>query len=381
VRQQAFRSRSRHVPAVPVIRFFALARAVGREACKAWWMRVRLAVILAVLAMLAMTAVLGAAATVLAAGDRAAVLLTIRDPRITESSGLAASVRHPGVLYTHNDSGDAPRVFAIGPDGLVLATLTLRGAAARDWEAMAVGRDAAGRPALFLGDIGDNLHGAWPSVSVYRVTEPAVLRDATLAATRYRFRYADGARDAEALLVDPRTNRLYVASKEATGGGLYQAPATLRSDRVDVLRRVASVPSMITDGAFSPDGRTFVLRDYLEAHAFSASGKKIDAFDLPLQAQGESIAFTRDGRDLLAGSEGAGSRVWRVPLPAAAAPKAPPAARSGSGPATSRALGMPAQPRVPSNRGRDAAVLLVAGLFAAGLFAAALLVRAAWRRR
>jgi hypothetical protein len=351
-------------------------------------MSVRVAVLLAVLAAAvalgaAGTALLGTAGIVLAAGDRAAVLLTIRDPRITESSGLAASVRHPGVLYTHNDSGDAPRVFAIGPDGRVLATLTLHGAGARDWEAMAVGRDAAGRPALFLGDIGDNLHGKWPSVSVYRVTEPAVLRDATLTATRYRFRYADGARDAEALLVHPRTNRLYVASKEAAGGGLYQAPAALRSDRVNVLRRVASVPSMVTDGAFSPDGRTFVLRDYLEAHAFSASGKEIDAFDLPLQAQGESITFARDGKHLLAGSEGASSQVWRVPLPAAVAPKAPPA-RSGGGAAASRTPGGAATSRapdapvagVPPHRGRDAAVLLVAGLFAATL-----LVRAAWRRR
>jgi len=337
-------------------------------------MRIRLVAVLAVLAALA---ILGASAAAFAPGERTAVLLTIADPRITESSGLAASVRHPGMLYTHNDSGDAPRVFAIGPDGRVRATLTLRGAQARDWEAIAVGRDAAGQPALLLGDIGDNLHGAWPSVSVYRVTEPAVLRDATLAATRYRFRYADGARDAEALLVDPRTNRLYVASKEATGGGLYRAPAVLRSDRVNVLRRVASLPPTVTDGAFSPDGRTFVVRDYVEAHAYSAAGKPIAAFDLPLQVQGESITYTRDGTHVLVGSEGVGSKVWRVPLPAAVAPKP----STAPGTPTSRAPAAPASSETAtqatggSNRARDAAVLVaVAGV-------AALLVRAARRRR
>ena len=31
---------------------------------------------------------------------------TIKDPRITESSGLAASRQHPGVYWTHNDSDD-----------------------------------------------------------------------------------------------------------------------------------------------------------------------------------------------------------------------------------------------------------------------------------
>jgi hypothetical protein len=346
---------------------------------------------LVLLVLLAVAVALAVPVVGVAGGDRAAVLLTIADPRITESSGLAGSVRHPGVLWTHNDSGDAARVFAVGPDGRVRATLRLAGVDARDWEAMAVGRDAAGRPALFLGDIGDNLRGAWPSVSVYRVTEPAVLHDGTVTATRYRFRYADGARDAEALLVDPRTNRLYVASKEAAGGGLYQAPAMLRADRVNLLRRVASVPAAVTDGAFSPDGATFVLRDYLEAHAYSRSGRGLDSFALPLQAQGESLTYARDGKDVLVGSEGRGSEVWRVPVPAAAAPKPPSAPPPGPGPGTPARAGTPAQPpaaaasRAPAapagdagggaNRGRDAALLLVA----AG--AAALLVRAAWRRR
>ena len=41
----------------------------------------------------------------------------IKDSRITESSGLAASLLHPGVLWTHNDSGNPPRIYAIDPDG------------------------------------------------------------------------------------------------------------------------------------------------------------------------------------------------------------------------------------------------------------------------
>jgi hypothetical protein len=264
------------------------------------------------------------------AGERAEVLLRIGDPRVVESSGLAASRRHLGVWWTHNDSGDAARLFAIGGDGRVLATLRLAGVAARDWEAVAVGRDDRGRPALFAGDIGDNL-GAWPWVTVWRVAEPARLRDATVRAERYRLRYPDGPRNAEALLVDPRGNRLYVATKDEAGGALYRAPAELRGDRVNLLRRVGRVPALVTDGAFSPDGRLLVLRDYGAAHLYRASGGRLATVALPFQPQGESIAFTPDGRSLLAGSEGAGSEVWRVPLPAAALPavtttRPPPAA-------------------------------------------------------
>jgi hypothetical protein len=287
----------------------------------------------AAIAACALTLLPGVPAESAAAGQGAMVALEIRDQRVVESSGLAASPRHGGVLWTHNDSGDAARLFAVGPDGGVLATLTLAGVDARDWEAMAAGRDDAGRPALFAGDIGDNL-GAWSSVSVYQVSEPATLHDATLPAKRYELRYPDGPRDAEALLVDPRDNRLYVASKEDGGGGLYQAPARLRGDRVNLLRRIADVPPSVTDGAFSPDGRAFVLRDYSTAYVFAAPGRQVDAFALPLQRQGESITWSPGGDAVLVGSEGPDSDIWRVGLPdKAAAAQATPTSRPRAAPA------------------------------------------------
>jgi hypothetical protein len=244
----------------------------------------------------------------------AEVALRLQDPRIQESSGMALGRRHPEALWTHNDSGHRAELYAVGADGQTLATLILAGVAGRDWEGMAAGRDERGRPALFVGDIGDN-NGVWSEVAVYRVAEPATLRDATVPAVRYRLRYADGPHDAEALLVDPRGNRLYVATKGLTGGGLYRAPARLAADRVNVLRRVARVPPVVTDGAFAPSGRGFVLRDYQGAFVYTAPGRRVAAFELPLQFQGESITVSADGRSVLAGSEGPDSEVWRVPLP------------------------------------------------------------------
>ena len=205
----------------------------------------------------------------------------------TSPAAWPSAAATEAVLWTHNDSGGDPALYAVGSDGRTLATLTLAGAEARDWEAMAAGRDDRGRPALFVGDIGDN-NGVWPEVAVYRVAEPAELRDATVPAARYRLRYADGPHDAEALLVDPRSNRLYVATKEVAGGGLYRAPARLRTDQVNLLRRVARVPPVVTDGAWLPDGRGFVLRDYQGAYVYAAPGRRVGAFELPLQLQGES---------------------------------------------------------------------------------------------
>ncbi|MFB4318940.1 hypothetical protein [Actinomadura sp. 21ATH] len=255
------------------------------------------------------------------------VAFRITDERITESSGLAVSLRHKGVVYTHNDSGGVAQIFALGPDGRTRAVLTLAGAGARDWEAMAVGRDEKGRPAVFVADIGDNLGGAWPYVTVYRIPEPARLRTRTLRATAFRFKYEDGPRNAEAMMINPRTNRLYVVSK-LFSGSVYEAPAKLRTGGFNRLRRVADAPSIATDAAFSPDGRTCVIRTYFGARLYEADGKgrpgrSLGSVGLPAQEQGESITYAADGRSLLAGSEGSGQAVHQVPLPEDALPPSP----------------------------------------------------------
>ena len=272
-----------------------------------------------------------------AGADRKEVAFTISDPRITESSGLAVSRRHPGITYTHNDSGGVAQIFALGPDGRTRAVLTLGGAGARDWEAMAMGRDERGRPAIYVADIGDNLGGAWPYVTVYRIPEPARLRTRTLRATAFRFTYEDGPRNAETLMINPRTNRLYVVSKLFTGA-VYEAPARLRPGGTHVLRKVADAPPFATDGAFSPDGRTCVIRTYFGARVYEVDGKgrpgrSLTSVGLPSQEQGESITYTADGRALLSGSEGVRQRVYRVPLPESALPPSPsPVAAPGKQP-------------------------------------------------
>jgi hypothetical protein len=235
---------------------------------------------------------------------------------------------------------------------------------------MAAGRDDQGRPALFVGDIGDNLDH-WPEVAVYRVTEPARLRDATVAAVRYRLGYADGPRNAEALLVDPRSNRLYVATKDPGGGGLYRAPARLRTDQVNLLRRVARVPPVITDGAFLPDGRGLVLRDYQEAYVYAAPGRRIGALDLPLQYQGESLTVSSDGRSVLVGSEGDDSEVWRVPIPASVLARVTPT----TSPPSASAPAPAAHPVAGTGSGRGSPALLAVAAALALLVAAALVRR------
>src|SRR5690606_4485546 len=277
--------------------------------------------VLAVLSVVSVLAVLAVLSPVAAhADDDHERLFRFRDPRITESSGLAVSPTHDDVYYTHNDSSAAPEFYAVGKDGRTLATFRLGGAEARDWEAMAAVKDPeTGRGVLWFADIGDNLDGAWPDVSIYKVMEPRRLTDATLPAVRYRFRYADGARNAEGIMVNPRTGRLYVVSKEFVGS-VYAAPKKLRTDRINTLRRVGSAPIMATDAAYAPDGSSYVIRTYFSATLYKPSGEVIAKVRMPELQQAESIAYTRDGTALLTGSEGERSPVYRVPLPAQETP-------------------------------------------------------------
>ncbi|MFI6295796.1 hypothetical protein ACIBEJ_29655 [Nonomuraea sp. NPDC050790] len=296
------------------------------------------------------------AAPAMAAADEAEEkLFTFRDARITESSGLAVSPTHDGIYYTHNDSAAAPQFFAVDGAGRTKAAFRVSGAQARDWEAMAASKDpATGRGVLWFADIGDNLDGAWPDISIYKVMEPATLRGATVPAVRYRFRYADGARNAEGIMVHPRTGRLSVVSKEFSGA-VYQAPLKLRTGRVNILRKVAAAPMMATDAAYAPDGSSYVVRTYFSATLYRPSGDVITKVSMPPLDQAESIAYTGDGRALLTGSEGARSPLYRVPLPERALASSP----SKATPAPSKKASVAAAETAPVERGLSGQDILI----------------------
>ncbi|WP_257578259.1 hypothetical protein [Streptomyces sp. JJ38] len=234
---------------------------------------------------------------------------TVRDPRITEASGLAASRAHAGVYWTHNDSANSPELFAVdGETGETLATVTLAGVEGRDLEAVSVGPDGD----VYVGDIGDNLGGTWPQVWIYRFAEPAELADATVEPTVYPVKYADGARDAESLAVHPRTGRVYIVGKTEGGDGLYAGPKELSANGVNTFTRIADIELWATDAAFSPDGTRLAVRSYFGGRMYAwedGAPREVGRLPVPMQRQGESLAFTPDGRTVLFGSEGEGEEV------------------------------------------------------------------------
>ncbi len=231
------------------------------------------------------------------------------DSRITESSGLCRSTYGGSLLYTHNDSGDSARFFAVNAKGRTVATYRLGGATARDWEDISTGPNHT----IWLGDIGDNSRSR-RYVSVYRVHEPSTVGSRTLPWTRYSFVYPDGHHNAESLMVQPKTGRLYIVTKSRSGAGVYRAPATLSTTAKNRLTRIAGAPVLATGGEFFPDGRRFVIRNHNWAYVYGGFGTKPRAIKLPYLRQGESVALRPDGRALFVGSEGVHSPIYRVTL-------------------------------------------------------------------
>jgi hypothetical protein len=268
-------------------------------------------------------------------------LATLEDRAVRESSGLVASRRNPGLLWTHNDSGDGPFVYALDRAGRSRGTWRVAGAQALDWEDMAAGPGPAqGQSYLYAGDIGDNDRKR-EFIVVYRFPEPEVgaggaggggggARE-TQPAEAIRLKYPDGAHNAEALLVHPRSGDLYVVTKTAEGAGVYKLAAPFGTGEVQTLARVALLRgpdffgTLVTGGDISPDGRRVALCDYAQGYELTLPegaksfdeiwAQKPTAVPLGLRIQGEAVCYRLDGAALLATSERTPTPLIEVALP------------------------------------------------------------------
>lgn len=248
----------------------------------------------------------------------------VRAAGLVESSGVAVSRRTPGILWSHNDSGDGPFLYAIDSTGRLHAKYRVTGARAVDWEDLALAPCPPAtwpdRSCLFVADIGDNEERR-PHVTLYAVPEPdspgggGIRR--TPPARALHLRYADGPRDAEALVADPE-GTLFIVTKGRSGPVLrYRVARDAWIADSTVLRAADTIPirpqpligRWITGGAMAPDGRTVVLRTHTELYRFRVEGERWVAVGNPcwvggLEPQGEAVDLLPDGRFILTSERG-----------------------------------------------------------------------------
>jgi hypothetical protein len=264
--------------------------------------------------LLLAAAFLGIVPTAASAEDT--VAFTIKDARITESSGLA--VDQAGNLYwTVNDSGDRGVAYGIGLDGEVQGSLNFR-AQPRDVEAVAMHGDR-----LYVADIGDNSRQR-SSIRVFFFKNPRA-NGLTVTYFAYDFRYPDGSHNAETLLVDD-SGRLFIVTK-GRNAAIYEAPAKPRRQGVNELEEVGPAPANVTDGTFLPGGDRIALLTYDSVEVIDAASYEVVASaPIPDQPQAESLTLSLDQQSLLIGSEGKNSKVYSVPVPSETTPTPTPSA-------------------------------------------------------
>jgi hypothetical protein len=194
------------------------------------------------------------------------------EPRLAESSALVVSPAHAGVLWSLNDSDNPAELFATDTAGRALGRVTVRGAADRDWEALAAGPCPRGTAqCLYIGDIGDN-ERKHPFLTIYRLPEPDPARDSTVTVLdTLRVAYPDSARDAESMAVDARGD-LWIVSKELIRAPrIYHVPAAAwragvvaKASLVGILPipSEAGIDHWTTDASWMDDGRALAVRTY-----------------------------------------------------------------------------------------------------------------------
>jgi hypothetical protein len=240
----------------------------------------------------------------------------LENKTIDEASGMAMSILNQNHFWTHNDSGDDPRIFLVNNTAQYQVTCTLKGAVNRDWEDIAVAKDQlTGKSRIFVGDIGDN-NAVHDFGYIYILDEPSALSNENITVSNYdkiTFRYQDGKRDAETLMVDPLTGDIYIVSKRESSVNLYQIKYPYSFTDTITTNKLGSIPfTQIVGGDISADGSGILLKNYSKAWYWPRkNGKSIaDAFSLKpyetpyiQEPQGEAICWSRDGKSFFTISE------------------------------------------------------------------------------
>ena len=259
---------------------------------------------------------------------------TIRDHRLPEISGIAASVRNPDAYWVHNDSGNPAELFLIKKNGSVVARFKVLQATNRDWEDICTCQ-LDGQNYICVADVGDN-RGKYKEYFLYLTREPEltdladnqerIIRDFI----KLTFQYEDGPKNCEAVAFDRKSSSFLLAEKgfdrrSPANVGIYQLKIdshTLKQKSRLVARRIANGQiKQPTAMSISADGSRLVISSYAVAAVWSAERnsdwsmeitRKPTMLPLPVQRQGEAISLDFAGKTAVTTSEHTNQPIWRI---------------------------------------------------------------------
>ncbi|MEQ8905358.1 hypothetical protein [Ekhidna sp.] len=234
------------------------------------------------------------------------VVATIEDNRLIEASGLEESIKNPGYFWTHNDSDSEPILYLIDGKGSIKMEVELAGIENRDWEEIVTVKDG-NESFIFIGEIGDN-KAVHEYVSLIRIEEPALseVNRITIPFNRLEimnFQYAEGARDAEAVLYDYNLEEFVLVTKREENAMVYSFPFIPGRSQTFITSK-GTLPARLFTAADMNEEGEILLKHYGAIYYWGSSNQsameRILAWN-PIQIdyipepQGEAICwFNRD---------------------------------------------------------------------------------------
>jgi len=254
----------------------------------------------------------------------------VEHAELVEASGIVASPSAASLLWAHNDSGDSPRLFAMGEGGENLGVVVVEDVPWVDVEDIAAAPCPDGEgPCLYIGDFGNN-YGSRTDQAIYVIEEPRPDDERAKVKWLLPLDLQDPQIDVEALVVFPDASaialiekvdapsaRVFVAEGPFSDGrpARFVERGTIKSHGVDIGNGL-----MVTGADLHSTGQQLLVRTYAGVGLYSLQGADdlrnpsavvgqrvvLGPIDEP---QGEAVAFDRTGMGIWTVSEVAGGEL------------------------------------------------------------------------
>jgi hypothetical protein len=200
--------------------------------------------------------------------EAAKELGAVEDLALNEISGVAVSFEVPDALWTEEDSGNENKIYLITKTGKSLGSFRMTSVSDRDWEDMAISTGPILNVRyLYLAETGDNNYH-YPVKSIYRFPEPSItnkpfpLNEEIPIVETISFKYPDGIKNSEAVMVDPVSHDIYIISKEGQAT-IYVARFPQALNSVFTITKLGTLPiSDVTSADISQDGTEILVKNY-----------------------------------------------------------------------------------------------------------------------
>ena len=209
---------------------------------------------------------------------------------IPECGGLCASRINRNILWAINDYSNHHSLYAINSIDGSVQQYPIANGNNYDYEDIACGPGPIPDVGyIYVADIGDNdawrgmkyFLRTWPPIVIYRIREPnlSTLQNPELTLwDKLELRYTDGPHNAEAVMIDPVSRRMFILTKSS--GRIWMTPSEWGpGDASMVLKRVGRIknmPDSLTGIDISPDGKEIVVKFYDSIHYFCMGSRQYD---------------------------------------------------------------------------------------------------------